>query len=154
MRLILEFITILAKNLLRGVIPGSLVVVYKKDGCRIKFLIIKTLPSGSTAFPSGSISWGENYEKAARRELYEETGIKAKILKELPLIHKFRYYRLPLRPRCEQHIYLYEMKKLDKTKLHSKETEWFRWVSKDEALKMITHKELRDSFRSSFRYIN
>lgn len=130
----IEFIKILVKNLPRGIIPGFLVIIYKRLGRDIKFLVIKTLPSGSIAFPGGTISWWENYEQAAKRELYEETGIKAKKIEVLPFIHKFRYDHLPLKLKCEQHVYLYEVGKSDKTKLRSNETEWFKWVTKKRSL--------------------
>ena len=148
-----EFIQILIKNIPKGIVPGSMVIVFKRNDQRIEFLVIKALPSKSIGFPSGKISWGENYEQAAKRELHEETGIKADKLKILPFIHKFRYDHIPFRPRCDQRVFLYEIDKLDKTKLYSKETEWFKWLTKDKVLKTLSHKELIDSFKLSLKYI-
>ncbi|KKS94821.1 MAG: NUDIX hydrolase [Candidatus Collierbacteria bacterium GW2011_GWB1_44_6] len=153
MNLLLEFLQILIKNLPRGIVPGSLVIVYKETVEGKKFLVIKNMPSGSIAFPSGTISWWENYEKTARRELYEETGIRVKTLVEIPILHKFRYKQIFLKLKSEQHIFLYELKKPKDIRLHSKETAWFKWVTSQQAEKIISHTELIKSFRESLRYL-
>jgi len=153
MSTISEFFSILISHLPRMVIPGSSTIVYKKNKQGYEYLIIKAKPSGNVTFPGGSISWGENFEDAAKRELYEETGLKAKKLVELPIIHKFRYKQLPLKPRSEQHVFVFQIKNKHKTNLQSEETEWFKWVDANKVERLLTHKELSKTFKESLKYI-
>lgn len=147
-----EFLSIISSNLFRGVIPGAITIVYKNHGYNAEFLLIKALPSGTITFPSGSISWGENFEKTAKRELFEETGIRTERLTELPVVHKFRYKNLPFKPTSEQHVFIYNLNNV-KTKLHSKETEWFRWVNKKDVEQILSHEELIQTFKKALEFI-
>lgn len=68
-----------------------LIVVIKKD----KYLVQKRLKQpyyGLHGFPTGKVKWGETVSAAGRRELEEETGLKAKI-KLVGVKHKMDYNR-------------------------------------------------------------
>jgi len=148
-----KFFLILIKHLPRGVIPGAFTIVYKRNKQGYEYLVIKAKPSGNITFPGGSLNWKENFEDAARRELYEETGLKVKHLVELPVIHKFSYKNLPFKPRSEQHVFAYLITNNYRANLRSKETEWFKWVGANDVERMLTHKELTKTFKRSVRYI-
>ena len=51
-------------------------VVYKIDNNEPLFLLIKSKRSGRWGFPKGHIEKGETGIEAAKREIFEETGIK------------------------------------------------------------------------------
>ena len=78
-------------NLLDKYIPGDrfkyvcyyekscgAVMYTKKDGKR-KYILITNI-SGHIGFPKGHIESGENEKQTALREIYEETGVKTKII--------------------------------------------------------------------------
>jgi len=58
-----------------------LIVIYTEDG---EFLLVERLrPAGFWQSITGSLEWGETPDAGARRELREETGITAGVLKNL-----------------------------------------------------------------------
>jgi len=78
-------------------------VVYRKDKKKIEILLIRV--KNRWSFPKGNIERGEPKDKAALREVKEETGVDAEIVDylgevdywysmELYRIHKFVYYYL------------------------------------------------------------
>ena len=148
-----DFLIILKETLLHGIIPGSLIIVYKGNSKKRKFLLTKVKHSNMVTFPSGSIGWGENYKLAAIRELYEETGIKAYNIIELPVIHTFKYKNIIFRPRSLQHVFLCKISNNINFKLQSKETIWFGWENEDNVKKHISHKELVATFNKALRYL-
>lgn len=150
---ITEFIHIVLSNVPRGIIPGSMVIVYSGNSKNRKYLLTKATHSKNITFPSGSISWWENFEMTAKRELYEETGINISKLFELPIRHKFTYKNIPLKPKSIQHIFSSKLNNNNKEELHSKETELFIWATEDEVIKLLTHQELISTFKDSLRYI-
>ncbi len=54
-------------------------VVYTRQNNEILYLIIKSL-EGYYGFPKGHLEGNETEEQTALREIYEETGLKAKII--------------------------------------------------------------------------
>lgn len=149
-----NFIFFLISKLLRGIIPGSVVIVYRKTRGKLKFLILKISSTKNVTLPGGSISWWESYQQTAKRELFEETGINTDNLRELPIIHHFRYKKLPFKPRSEQRVFLCLLPENKGHRLHSKEVLWFKWVTASEATNQISHKELAETFKKALAYIN
>lgn len=80
-------------------------VLYKIENKKIYVMLIKTKDSSVTSLPKGNIEKGEKPEKAALREVFEETGCYGEIVDFLGkieywyqsegfIIHKFVYYYL------------------------------------------------------------
>lgn len=148
-----DFFRILSKTLLKGIIPGSMIVVYKGNSSSRKFLLTKAKHSSNITFPSGSIGWGENYKMTAVRELYEETGIKTKDVVELPLQHVFKYKNIMFKPKSVQHIFVCKIKNAKNLKLYSKETIWFGWEDEERVKELLSHKELIATFNKILNYL-
>lgn len=55
------------------------VVVFKRTRRGLRYLVIRSC-AGAYGFPKGHIEAGESEREAAVRELYEETGIKARLV--------------------------------------------------------------------------
>ena len=148
-----DFFKILKETFLKGVIPGSMIIVYKGNSSNRKFLLTKAKHSSKITFPSGSIGWRENYKMAAIRELHEETGIKAKDIVGLPISHIFKYKSILFKPKSVQHIFVYRVKNVKNLKLYSKETKWFGWENENGVRKLLSHKELISTFNKILNYL-
>lgn len=74
------------------IMVGSCVVVTEGES----LLLVKRNDNGLWGLPGGSLEPGESMEEVARRELFEETGLKAKELKLLDIYSgQELYYKYP-----------------------------------------------------------
>jgi ADP-ribose pyrophosphatase YjhB (NUDIX family) len=62
-----------------GVIP------FDVDGDRIAIMFVTSQRRGRWILPKGNLAPGETHKKGAKREAFEEAGVKGKLLKELPM---------------------------------------------------------------------
>lgn len=53
------------------------IIVYRKKGEDLEFLLVKNKNTDYFGFPKGTPEEGETHEETARREFQEETGLKA-----------------------------------------------------------------------------
>jgi 8-oxo-dGTP pyrophosphatase MutT (NUDIX family) len=75
------------------IVAGSLVIVFNSND---EVLFQKRTDTGDWGLPGGAMEPGESLEETARRELYEETGLKAKDIKLVTVLSgKDMYYRYP-----------------------------------------------------------
>jgi 8-oxo-dGTP diphosphatase len=88
--------------------------------------------------PKGKLDPGESFEEAAVREVHEETGIRARLVRELPTTN----YEVQGR----QKIVRYWLMEVDDDSpfVANDETDELRWVPLDEALRLLTYDRDRD----------
>ena len=88
--------------------------------------------------PKGKLDPGESFEEAALREVEEETGLRAQLVRELPATH----YEVNGRPK----IVRYWLMDVDHEGAFAPndETDALRWVAPDEALGLLTYERDRD----------
>lgn len=136
-------------------LPGSLIIVSKKDRDRKLFLLIKSFHSNAITFPSGNLNPCEDFFEAAQRELLEETGLCAK-KSELfltSLTHNFKYKNLPLKVKSQQKVFLFSpTTKSLSFKPKDKDIEWVRWYNIAKTLSLLTYSELKNTLKKSLRY--
>ena len=84
-------------------------IIANKEG---KLLICKRKGMNSWQFPQGGIDYGETPLKAARRELFEEVGIKSKSTKLISDVEEWLKYEVP-----KNFSKIYELK-INKTKIY------------------------------------
>jgi 8-oxo-dGTP pyrophosphatase MutT (NUDIX family) len=130
---------------------GIFAVTYAKDKGKIYYLILKRKHHWSGwEFTKGGIDSGESKERAARREVKEETGL-------VPLeIKKFNYsgkylYKKKFADRTGmigQTFSLYAVRvKNGKVKIDKKEHTGYKWFDFDTAVKKVKHNNQKRSLR-------
>ncbi|MDR0822550.1 MAG: NUDIX domain-containing protein [Endomicrobium sp.] len=76
-------------------------IVYKEEGGEILFLIVHSKRNNEWGFPKGHREKGESEKQTAKREIFEETGIK-----DIEFIDGFRYeevYPIKRKQTIEKH---------------------------------------------------
>lgn len=90
------------------VIPSVAVVVHDARG---RLLLVRDAESGAWSLPAGALELGEDPASAARRELAEETGIRALRLQLVAGLGGEEYrHTYPNGDRVEYQIFLYRAK--------------------------------------------
>ena len=122
------------------------IVTYSKTEKGIEYLILKRkLHWKGWEFPKGGMNFLETKKHAVKRELKEETGLKALNIKKFDVHGKYKYDKeYPDRPGIKGQTYtLFAVEtKKGKVKIHN-EHSTYKWLSFKEALKKLTWKNQR-----------
>src|SRR3989344_1145865 len=117
------------------------IVVYAKTNVEVRYLLLKRrLHWRCWEFPKGGIEKNEIEKNAAKREVFEETGLKPLSLKRFNFSGSYRYKK-NLSDRFGfdgQEFYLYSAEvKREKVKIDRREHKSFKWVDFPVAFKML-----------------
>lgn len=115
-----------------------------------KWLVCKHSGYHKWALPKGIIEDGETAEEAATREVKEETGVKATIIKKITPDVRYKYQKKEFLVDKMVEFFLMEYQSGD-TKDHNWEMEEVRWVSKEEALTLLAFEEERRILQSALQ---
>ena len=121
-------------------------VAFRQKDSDFEIAIVSVKPKLRWQLPKGIVDPGESPQITAVREVKEEAGIETNLIK---LIETIEYwYRStkngkPVRFHKFVHFYLLEYKSGDVSN-HDHEVEESRWVSFDEAMKMLEFKSERE----------
>jgi 8-oxo-dGTP diphosphatase len=88
--------------------------------------------------PKGKLDAGESFEEAALREIEEETGLRARLVRELPETH----YEVRGRPKVVRY-WLMEVES-DPGFVANDEVDELRWLEPAEASALLTYERDRD----------
>jgi 8-oxo-dGTP pyrophosphatase MutT (NUDIX family) len=88
--------------------------------------------------PKGKLDSGESFEEAAVREVEEETGLRSRLVRELPATT----YEVNGRPKIVRY-WLMDVGH-EGSFMPNDETDELRWVTPDEALRLLTYDRDRD----------
>lgn len=128
-------------------------IVYDGKG---KFLAIKAVPYNETVFPKGTIEEGETPEQTAVREVFEETGYKAKIKTLLGEVsYEFdeddgQHYR-----KTVYHFLLELVDPNAEPTPQREDDEDFEnvWLTAEEAFKQLTHDDSKNMLKKAIEIL-
>lgn len=125
-------------------------VIFSLNG-RLEFLILQ-YGSGHWDFPRGNIELGEKEIEAAKREIFEETG-----LKDLEFVFGFKekvkfFYRKKGKNIRKEVIYFLAKASTKQVKL-SFEHKDYKWLSFEDALEVLTFETSREVLRKAYKYL-
>ena len=121
-------------------------IVFNEEG---KFIIVRQLNS-TWSLPKGRIKGNEDNLAAAKREIYEETGVnKLEFIKDLGSYQRLSSDKVTLRTII---LFLFKtsQKKLSPRDPDNPEA---KWASKEEIVKLLQYKEDKDFFLKSVESI-
>jgi bis(5'-nucleosidyl)-tetraphosphatase len=129
------------------------IIVYRKTSSGIKYLLLKHHKSG-WGFSKGKIEKGESMQKASRRELLEETGLKNIIyIKEFS--EKIEYtIRKKSNSKLKKIAQYFLVKAKKKKIVLSDEHLDFQWVGYNKALRLLPYKNLKILINRANKLIN
>lgn len=121
-------------------------VAFRETGGGLEIAIILTNPELRWQLPKGMIDPGETAEQSALREVREEAGIEAEIVAPIDRTeYWFVAERRGVRSRFHKYVDWFAMGYLSGDVAdHDHEVAEARWVTVDEALKMLVFKNERE----------
>ncbi len=122
-------------------------VVLNKDG----LVLVVNQNGNSWSLPKGHIDPGEDKLTAAKREIYEESGIKnLELIKEFKSYQRYKIGLDGSEDKSElKTIYMFLFKtKEEKLKPIDPENPEARWVPKEDVANLLTHKKDKEFFLS------
>jgi 8-oxo-dGTP diphosphatase len=118
-------------------------VVVDADG---KVAVVHRPKYDDWSLPKGKLDPGEDFEQAALREVEEETGVRAEVVRELP---SARYEDSQGRPKLVRY---WQMRPLDTSEfVPNDETDELRWLDPDEVAGLLTYDRDRELVEAASR---
>lgn len=109
-------------------------LVFRERGGKLELLLIRHRFGGHWSFPKGHVEAGENEQQTALREVWEETGLEIELVDGFR--HSVEYFPKPYIKK--QVVYFLGRAVNDDTRMQEEEISELRWVTIDEAQRMVT----------------
>jgi tRNA nucleotidyltransferase (CCA-adding enzyme) len=123
------------------------IIVFIEDN-KEKFLVIKQM-SGYYGFPKGHMEGDETEEETALREVYEEVGLKAKIVEGFRETLDYQVNKNIMK----EAVFFLMRSDEKKVKLDKNEVLEYAWLGYKDAWKKITFEEEKEAFLRAYEYL-
>lgn len=135
-----------------GVIP-----VFRESDGGLSFLVVKH-KAGHWAFPKGHADPGETHLETARRELFEETGIKEiEIIENKTFSERYESVIKKTGESCDKTVIFFvgfvESKDVATPENFQDEIPEARWVEENEVEGILTYPEAKEIFRQVYEFL-
>jgi 8-oxo-dGTP pyrophosphatase MutT (NUDIX family) len=135
---------------------GICAVVFHRKGKTIQVLLLhRVLHWKGWEFPKGGCRKGETQLQTLKRELCEELGVSEFLqIKKSPV--KLEFFDSARNKKVEMQAFLVELPasaKISILKNKCKEHSSFKWVSKLQALKLLSFENQKKVFRKALRFV-
>lgn len=128
-------------------------VVFRHHGGTLEIALISIRGGRVWALPKGRVEAGETLEEAARREVWEETGIEGKILERIGEISYWFYAKDEgVKVHKTVHFFLLGYERGETSNL-SDEVDEARWWPIDEALPALTYRSERETVENALELL-
>lgn len=125
-------------------------IIYRINDDKIEFLIVQSMLNLTWGFPKGHLENDENNEQAAKREVYEEVGLKP----DYDFNFKESITYTVARDRLKTvTLFLSKFNPEQKIKLQKSEIGAFKWVTLEVANSCLYHEELKELLKKAQEYI-
>lgn len=135
-------------------ISSGAVVFNKDEYGNIKYLLIQSKNWKNWAFPKGHIDKGETEEETALREIYEETGLKVKIISGFEESYEYEFDNFDGKHIEKKAIFFIAESYETTIKLMEKEHKNFKWLDYNEAISLTTHDEDKKILINANKFLN
>ncbi|HZC69003.1 MAG TPA: NUDIX hydrolase [Nitrospirales bacterium] len=113
-------------------------------GYEVVLIRVARADGDAWALPKGWVEKGEDLEQTAVREVREETGLNARVLRKLGEV-TYEFYSKADRSRIVKTVHLFLMQYLGGSMAdHDDEVEEVRWFPFEDALRTMTYKNERE----------
>ena len=128
------------------------IVVYYQENKHIEYLVLQ-YAAGHWDFAKGHIEKGETKEEAAKRELMEETGLKAEVFSGFEDSFSYFYKGYDNGKPIKKTVYFFVGKTKSKNVTLSHEHLDFEWLPYKEALKKLTYQNAKILLKKADAFI-
>ncbi|MGE5358555.1 MAG: NUDIX domain-containing protein [Bacteroidales bacterium] len=122
------------KRKVRNTVVQAGGIVLKREGRRLRVLVISSSDDRYWLFPKGHVERGENAEQAAAREVREEAGVVAKVLR-----FAARERFLKAMRRVEVYYYVLEYRR----EVAASDEREVRWCTRGQARRLLSFEGLK-----------
>lgn len=128
-------------------------IIFWKNGSKIFVCLVKRNRKDVWIFPRGRLEVNENMENAVIREVKEETGIIARVIRKIGVI-KYSFYSSSDKKYYDKevHFYLLKMSKQERF-IPNEEIQEMRWMEIEEAIKLLSYEQEREILLKSLKFI-
>lgn len=125
------------------------VIIYKKIDNELVFLLLKSKNTHSWGFPKGHVEAGETELETARREVYEESGLKIDFIEEIRISTDYI-----VKTNVNKEVVYFVGTALEgPVKIQPSEIVDYAWANYEQVMRLVSFENLRDVFESAYTYL-
>jgi 8-oxo-dGTP pyrophosphatase MutT (NUDIX family) len=130
---------------------GAIIFSINNDSSKVEFLLLH-YTAGHWDFPKGNIEIGEDEAQAARREIFEETGIQ-----DVNFLEGFRkrieYHYKREKKLIHKEVFFYVIKTNTRKIVLSEEHIGYLWNTYDKAIKQLTFMNAKNALTEAKKFL-